>query len=264
MKRFIPLLLFIIYGVYYWISNQETVPYTGRTQLVELDRDQEAALGLQSYDMIMSKSDVVQRGDAVDLVRGIGRRIAIAAGPDDPGFEWEYNLVRSDQANAFALPGGKVAVYSGILPVVENADGLAVVMGHEIAHAIARHGAERMAMQKLVRIGQVAAGVTVMDMDAGQQRAIMGVLGAGAQFGLLLPFSRNHESEADYIGLIYLARACFDPREAPRLWQRMGAHSQGKAPPEWQSTHPASETRVRQFNQWMPEALEVYRQYCDS
>ena len=264
MKRFIPLILFIIYGVYYYTSNQETVPHTGRTQLVEMNRDQEAALGLQSYNTILSKSDVVEHGDAVDLVRGIGRRIAVAAASDDPGFEWEYNVIRSDQANAFALPGGKVAVYTGILPVVENADGLAVVMGHEIAHAIARHGAERMAMQKLVRLGQVAAGVSVMDMDAGQQRAIMGVLGAGAQFGLLLPFSRNHESEADYIGLIFLARACFDPTEAPKLWQRMGQHSQGKSPPEWQSTHPASETRIRQFNKWMPEALEVYRQHCNS
>jgi predicted Zn-dependent protease len=260
--RFIPLLLFIIYGVYYWVSNQETVPHTGRTQLVELNRDQESALGLQSYSMILAQSDVLQGGTAVDLVRGIGQRIAVAAAADDPGFDWEYNVIQSDQANAFALPGGKVAVYTGILPVVANADGLAVVMGHEIAHAIARHGAERMAMQKLVRIGQVAAGVSIMDMDAGQQRAVMGVLGAGAQFGLLLPFSRNHESEADYIGLVYLARACFDPREAPRLWRRMGEHSQGKAPPEWQSTHPASETRVRQFNEWMPEALDIYAQNC--
>ena len=260
--RLLPIILFAIYGIYYWFSHQETVPHTGRTQLVDMDRQQEAALGLQSYRQILSQSNVVPRGEVVDVVREIGQRIAAAAGEDDPGFQWEFNVIQSDQANAFALPGGKVAVYTGIIPVVENRDGLAVVMGHEIAHAIARHGAERMALQKLTQIGTMAAGMSMGDLSVQQQRMVMGALGAGAQFGMLLPFSRKHESEADYIGLKYLAKACFDPTEAPKLWQRMSQHNQGQRPPEWQSTHPSGETRIRQFEEWMAEAQEIYRQHC--
>jgi len=152
-------------------------------------------------------------------------------------------------------------VYSGILPIAENIDGLAVIMGHEIAHAIARHGAERMAHQKLMQFGQMAAGMALGGMDIGAQRAVMGAMGAGGQYGILLPFSRNHESEADYIGLIYAARACFDPREAPKLWDRMNANSEGRTD-EFASTHPSPETRIKQFEEWMPEALEVYNQNC--
>jgi predicted Zn-dependent protease len=148
-----------------------------------------------------------------------------------------------------------------LVPVAENVDGLAVVMGHEIAHAIARHGAERMAHQKLVQLGTLAAGMALSDMDAGTQQMVMGALGVGAQYGVLLPFSRDHESEADEMGLILMARACFDVTEAPRLWERMGRASRG-APAEFMSTHPSHETRIRQFEQWMPEALELKRQSC--
>lgn len=261
--RLLPIILFALYGLYYWFSHQEEVPLTGRKQLVDMNREQEMALGLQSYRQILSKEQVLSpNAEISQTVRRIGQRIQQAARPDDPGFDWEYNVVQSDQANAFALPGGKVAVYTGIIPIVQNEDGLAVVMGHEIAHAIARHGAERMAIQKLTKLGTLAAGMSVSSMDPGQQRMIMGALGAGAQFGVLLPFSRDHESEADYMGLIYLARACYDPTEAPKLWERMGQHSDGRSPAEWQSTHPSSETRIRQFEQWMPEALEIRRQHC--
>lgn len=259
--RLLPVILFAIYGLYYYFSNQEEVAITGRSQIVDMSREQEATLGLQSYRQILSREQVIGSGEQVNTIRMIGDRIAQAAAADDPGFNWEYNLVQSDQANAFALPGGKVAVYTGILPVAQNVDGLAVIMGHEIAHAIARHGAERMAYQKLTQLGTMAAGMSVSGMDRGQQQMVMAALGAGAKFGLLLPFSRDHESEADYIGLIYLARACFDPLEAPKLWERMGQQG-GQAPPEFMSTHPNSSTRVRQFEQWMPEALEIYAQNC--
>ncbi|MBM3788047.1 MAG: M48 family metallopeptidase [Acidobacteria bacterium] len=261
-RRVIPIVLFALYGIYYYFSNRETVPLTGRKQLVDLSRDQESALGLQSYQQILRQEHVVRSGEAVDLVKAIGAKISAVA--EDPGFRWEYNLIDSPQVNAFCLPGGKVAVYSGILPVAKNADGLAVIMGHEIAHAIARHGAERMAHQKLMQIGQMAVGVSVSDMDPAQQRAIMGALGVGAQFGVMLPFSRDHESEADYMGLIYVARACFDPREAPKLWQRMGQASGGKGPAQFMSTHPSHETRIRQFEEWMPEALKIRQDKCGS
>jgi predicted Zn-dependent protease len=251
--------LFGLYAAYYYFSNRQTVPLTGRKQLVDMSREQEAALGFQSYRQILASERIVQSGQAVDLVKGIGARISKVA--EDPGFQWEYNLVESGQANAFCLPGGKVAVYTGILPVAKNADGLAVVMGHEIAHAIARHGAERMAQEKLVRIGQMATGVAIGDMDPQTQHMIMGAFGLGAKFGMLLPFSREHESEADYMGLVYVARACFDPREAPKLWERMGQAS-GGAPSEFTSTHPSHSTRIRQFEQWMPEALKIRAESC--
>lgn len=258
--KLLPVLLFGLYAAYYYFSNQQTVPLTGRKQLVDISREQEASLGYQSYKQVLMRENVLRSGQSVDLVKSIGQRLAKVA--EDPGFEWEFNVIQSDQANAFCLPGGKVAVYTGILPVAKNENGLAAVMGHEIAHAIARHGAERMAHQKLVQLGTLAAGVAISDMDTAQQRAVMGALGVGAQFGVLRPFSRNHESEADYMGLIYAARACFDPREAPLLWERMGQASGGRGPAEWQSTHPSHETRIRQLNEWMPEALEVRKKSC--
>ncbi len=267
--RVLPLVLFGVFFLDYWATNREEVPLTGRTQLVDLSREQEMALGLQSYEKILSESRVVPQGEVVEVVREIGRRLAAVA--EDPGFhsadrrgrlEWEFNVIASDQANAFALPGGKVAVYTGLMPVAENADGLAVVMGHEIAHAIARHGAERMAHQKLVQYGSFAAQMAVGDMDLGTQQAVMAAFGVGARYGVMLPFSRDHESEADYMGLVYLARACFDPTEAPRLWQRMGRASAGRAPSEFMSTHPSHETRIRQFEEWMAEAQRIRAESC--
>jgi predicted Zn-dependent protease len=259
--RWIPVLLFAGYFAFYYFSHQETVPLTGRTQLVDISRQEEMQLGLQSWAEIESQSRLVHSGHNLDVIREVGARIAAAARDEDPGFDWEFNLIDSDQANAFCLPGGKVAFYTGILPIAENADGVAAIMGHEIAHAIARHGAERMAYQKLVQFGSMAASVAMGDMDFGTRRAVMGAMGAGGQYGILLPFSRKHESEADYIGLMYLARACFDPREAPRLWERMQQASSGGVA-EFSSTHPSLETRIQNFREWMPEALQVRAQYC--
>lgn len=264
--RLLPIVLFALYGVYYYFSHQSVVPLTGRKQLVDISHEQEMALGLQSYQQILANERVVDpKTREAEMVREIATRLIRAVHAldpkADPGFEWEANLIASEQANAFALPGGKIAVYTGLFPVAANADGLAVVMGHEIAHAIARHGAERMAYQKLTQIGSMAAGVAVGDMSPQTQRAVMGALGAGAKFGVLLPFSRDHESEADHMGLMFAAAACFDPREAPKLWQRMGA-SGGARPSEFASTHPSHETRIRQLNEWMPAALEVYAKFC--
>ncbi len=258
----LPILLFAAYFAYTYLFSREEVALTGRTQVVNMSRGEMASLGLQSYQQILSESNVVPAGELVDQVRSIGERLARAAVSDDPGFEWEFQVIDSPQANAFCLPGGKVAVYTGIIPVAETLDGLGIIMGHEIAHAIARHGAERMTHQRMVQFGTMAAGMALSEMDVGTQRAVMGALGVGAQYGVLLPFSREHESEADYMGLIYAARACFDPTEAPKLWERMGAASGGRAPAEFGSTHPSHETRIRQFEEWMPEALEIRRRNC--
>ena len=257
--RMFPLLAFALYLGFYYFHNTQRVPITGRKHLVDSSVQQDAALGLQSYQEILQQSQVVPSGPEVDLVKKVGNRLKTVV--EDPGFSWEFTLIQSPQVNAFCLPGGKVAVYTGILPIVQNENGLAVVMGHEIAHAIARHGAERMAQRKLVELGTVAVGVAASNMDPTKRAAVMGALGVGAQYGILLPFSREHESEADYMGLIYVARACYDPTEAPRLWQRMSAQSKG-TPSEFASTHPSNATRIQQFERWMPEALAIREKSC--
>lgn len=259
--RWIPILLFAGYFAFYYFSNQQEVPLTGRTQLVDMNRTEEIQLGLQSWQQIQRDSQLVHSGQNLRNIQEVGEHIAAAAAAEDPGFDWEFNLIQSDQANAFCLPGGKVAFYTGILPIAENIDGVATIMGHEIAHAIARHGAERMAYQKLVQFGTMAASMALGDLDIGTQRAVMGAMGIGSQYGVLLPFSRKHESEADYIGLMYLARACYDPREAPKLWERM-QEATGGGRSEFASTHPSPKTRIEQFKQWMPEALKIREQYC--
>jgi metalloendopeptidase OMA1, mitochondrial len=261
-RRFkvLPLIIFAIFAVFYYFSNQNTVPITGRSQLVDMSLQDEAALGYQAYAEIMSQSDVVPSGPEVERIRSIGERLKAVI--DDPGFEWEFNLVNSEQANAFCLPGGKVAVYTGILPIAQNDDGLAIVMAHEISHAIARHGAERMAQERLAQFGQLAVGMSVSDMDEGSRRAVLGAFGLGTQFGILLPFSRTHEEEADYMGLIYAARACFNPEEAPKVWERMTSSRQGGTPPAFLSTHPSDEKRIENFGKWMPQALEERAKFC--
>lgn len=265
------MLLFAIGAGVYYFANQETVPVTGRKQLRTMTVDQEMQLGLQSYRQILNdnRQNLVTSGEAYNVIQKIGKDIAEAAGepmgnsnkPLDPGFQWAFNLIRSNQANAFALPGGYTAVYSGLLPIAENEDGLAVVMGHEVAHALAHHGAERMAQQNMQRIVGAGVSISAGGMDAGAQRTVMGVFGGISQYGYALPFSRKHESEADYIGLLLMAKACYDPREAPKLWERMGAQA-GATPPEFQSTHPSPQTRVNDFKRWMPEAIAVYNESC--
>ncbi|MBL4854061.1 MAG: M48 family metallopeptidase [Robiginitomaculum sp.] len=256
------MLVFAVGAAGYYFANQKEVPFTGRTQLRTMKPAAEMQLGLQSYKQILSDSQVRTRGPIVDKVREIGADIARAAGPEDPGFEWAFNVIDSNQVNAFALPGGYTAIYTGIIPVAANDDGLAAIMGHEVAHALARHGAERMAQQNMQRI--VGAGVSLGagGMDMGAQRAVMGVFGGISKYGFALPFSRSHESEADYIGLILMARACYDPREAPRLWDRMKQASGGGAPPEFQSTHPSPETRIADFQKNMPMAIKIYNERC--
>jgi predicted Zn-dependent protease len=272
------LVLFAGYLGYYWLSHRQEAAFTGRTQMVDTTMDQEVALGLQGFQQILAESQVVREGEAVNEVREVARRL-IDAGPKleqhlattrgvsavTPWdqFEWEVAVIDSEQANAFCLPGGKMAVYTGILPIAQNDDALAAIMGHEIAHAILRHGAERMAQQKLVQIGAVAAGMSTSDMDPRQRQMLMAAIGVGTQYGVMLPFSRNHESEADYVGLMLASAACFNPAESIGLWQRMGANSAGKAPPEFMSTHPSSDTRIQQLQGWMDEANQIRAQFCE-
>lgn len=265
--RWLPIVLGLVAAGFVALRGCQEGPF-GRNQIVGMNAEQEARLGAQAFQQVLQESDVVREGPAVEAVRKIGRRLAEAAERDDvlqaiglarQRFEWEFRVVRSPQVNAFCLPGGKVVVYTGILPVAKSEAGLATVMGHEIGHALAHHGAERMAQQQLVQIGQMAAAGSIDGLDIQQQRQLFAVLGAGSKFGVLLPFSRKHESEADHIGLFLMAAAGYDPREAATFWERMDEKSGGKSPPEFASTHPGHETRVQNIRGWMDEALPFYQ-----
>src|SRR5262245_14138708 len=192
---------------------------TGERHRVAISTEQETALGLDAYQQVLSQSRVVQSGAEVDLVKRVASRLAKSTGEQGAAFDWEVSLVESDQQNAFCLPGGKIVVYTGILPIAKSEAGLAAVMGHEMAHATSRHAAQRMFRQQMAQTALMGAQGSMAGMDDETRRQIMGALGAGAQYGIILPFSRDHENEADQIGLHYMARAGYDPREAVAFWQ---------------------------------------------
>jgi predicted Zn-dependent protease len=240
----------------------------GRNQVIAIGPEEEKALGLQAFQQVLAESNVMSRGAIVEAVTRVARRLADASndevfrqaiGLEAQEFDWDFRVVESDQINAFCLPGGKVVVYTGILPVAQTEEGLATVVGHEIGHAIARHAAERMAQTQVVQMLQQGVAVSMADMHPQQVQQVMGLLGVGSQVGILLPFSRNHESEADHIGILLMSRAGYDPREASRFWVRMQeATSSQERPPEFLSTHPNSERRAADLQAWLPEALPIY------
>jgi predicted Zn-dependent protease len=217
-------------------------------------------MGVQAYQQILKKEKVSTNPEHNALVQRVGRRIAEATGRKD--YQWEFKVIENDKMiNAFALPGGKVAVYTGILPVTRDEAGLAAVMGHEVAHAIARHGGERVSQGLLVQVGLGVVQAALGSQDPATTKQVATLLGAGAAVGLILPFSRSQESEADRLGMIYMAKAGYDPHAARDLWVRMGQASKGQQkPPEFLSTHPANQTRIRQIEAWMPEAMRYYDQ----
>jgi metalloendopeptidase OMA1, mitochondrial len=262
LSRFvIPAILAAAAAGYLWFTAEEQeVPITGRTQRVNLTDQQQEQLGAQVYQQTLQESAgvIVASGPEYEMVQRVADRIASVGAEDKPEFEWEFALIDHPQANAFCLPGGKIVVYTGILPVAKTEAGLATVVGHEVAHATAEHGAERIFQQQLTQtaVQIVAAGSAETQQ---QYEQIAGLLGAGAQVGLTLPWGRDQESEADHIGLIYMARAGYDPAEAVGFWQRMErAHRDQPQPPEYLGTHPSSETRIEQIRGWLPEAQAEY------
>ena len=215
-------------------------------------------MGLQAYREILKKSPISRDPAVNDMVTRVGTRIAAATGRTD--YAWEFKVIDDKQINAFALPGGKVAVYIGLLPVARDDAGLAAVLGHEISHVIARHGGERISQGLLVQAGLTATMAALSRGDPQTVRSVGSLLGAGAAVGLILPWSRQQESEADHLGLIFMAKAGYDPHAALDLWRRMAEASRGSGrPPEFLSTHPSDVTRIRQIEQWMPEALPHYQ-----
>ncbi len=238
-----------------------TAPVTGRQQLILISPSQETEMGLKSYREILSKSKLSQDKKIIDRVNEVGWDIARVTSRDYPiarDYKWEFNVIEDEKTvNAFALPGGKIAVYTGILKYTRDEAGLATVIGHEVGHALARHGAERMSEYLLTQLGAVALNVAIADQSPETARAINVAYGVGATVGVLLPHSRGQESEADRIGLVLMAKAGYDPREAIGFWQRM-AKGDGRKPPPFLSTHPADEKRIAQIEHWIPEALAFY------
>ncbi len=235
-----------------------TVPYTNRSQFVMVDAAQENSMGAAAYKQVLAKETLSKNAAAVSIVREVGERIARAA--NRPDFQWEFNVIEKDEANAWALPGGKVAVYTGLFPIAKDTAGLAAVMGHEVAHVLAHHGAERQSQGVLAEMGGVLLGVglSTQGMSPGAVNAAMQVYGAGAAVGIMLPFSREHESEADHIGMILMAKAGYDPEAALQLWRRFESAG-GAAPPEFLSTHPNPSTRQEDIQKWLPEARGYLR-----
>lgn len=257
--RIIPIIIAALVMAWQFMGAERfTNPETGRTARLGMTPEQEQALGAQAFQQVLSQSPTLDSGPEVELVRRVAARLAAVIGDADEGFQWEVAVVRDPQANAFCLPGGKICVFTGILPVAKTEAGLAAIMGHEMAHATCHHGAERVFKQNMTQTAMMGLQGSMGGMDIQQQRMLMGLIGAGAQYGVMLPFSRDHELEADRLGLRYMARAGYDPREAIGLWQRMGEASQGGQPPEFASTHPAHETRIQRIESWLPEVMPEY------
>ena len=244
-------------------SATKIVNEAGRTARLGLSSQQELALGAQAYRQVLSESRTITSGADFEMVKRCADRLTAATGDAGKNFQWAVSLVQSDQVNAFCLPGGKIVVYTGILPVAQGEAGLAVVMGHELSHATLHHGAERVLQEKEKNTLLSGVSFSLGDMDYSQRRQLMGLIGAGAQLGFTLPFSRDHESEADSMGLKYMARAGYDPREGIRFWQRMTAQAGKGAPPQFLSDHPAHETRIERLKKELPRALEIYQSAKD-
>lgn len=264
--RLLPILMGLAAIGWIAIKGCQQGPF-GRQQIVGMNAQEEQALGLQAFQETLSEARVVRGGMEAAEVKAVAERLIAAT--SNPMFleatqqkpqkmNWAVEVVDSKEINAFCLPGGKMVVYTGILPVAENDAGLATVLGHEIAHALAHHGAERMAQSQMANIALQSANGSISDMDPAQRQGILQALNAGAKYGIL-SYSRKHESEADHMGLLLMSAAGFDPQESVQFWERMAkATGNGPRPPEFMSTHPSHGTRIADLQSWMPDAMKIY------
>ncbi len=255
-----------IFSMLLFIIVCSTVPITGRKQLSLISDNEMLGMSYQQYDEFLKTNKISSNAQETQMVKNVGERIQKAVekfyaqkgmSQELSDYRWEFNLIESDEVNAWCMPGGKVVIYTGILPITKTETGLAVVMGHEIAHAIARHGNERMSQQLVAQMGGMALSAALQNKPEQTQSLWMGVYGIGAQVGVLLPYSRTHESEADHLGLIFMAMAGYNPSESISFWQRMAEGKSG-APPEFLSTHPSDETRINNLRNLLPEAMTYY------
>lgn len=261
-KTLIPLLLAIC------LSACTTVPITGRQQLNIVPMSSMLSMSFQQYDQFLREHPLSADAEKTAMVRRVGENISRAVeqylidnnlSAELKNYSWEFNLVESEEINAWCMPGGKVVFYTGILPLTRNENGLAVVMGHEIAHAVAKHGNERMSQGLLAQFGGIALTEALRTKPAATQQLWLAVYGLGAQVGLILPYSRLHEYEADRLGLIFMAMAGYDPNAAIGFWQRMAAQKGGASPPEFLSTHPSDQKRIESIRSLIPEAMQYYK-----
>jgi metalloendopeptidase OMA1, mitochondrial len=239
------------------ITGCTTVPVTGRHELNFVSADQEMTLGLSSFDQLKKDTPVNHEPGVNAMVQQVGKRIAEVAGKDLPNAQWEFVVFESKEANAFCLPGGKVGVYTGLLPITRTEAGLATVLGHEIGHAVAHHGASRMSQEELTQAFGQALDSSLSASDPKVRSMVSVAYGVGSKVGIELPYSRAQESEADHIGLIYMARGGYDPKEAVVFWQHFAEFNQqqgGKNAPTLLRTHPVDAVRIKQLQQWLPEA----------
>ncbi|MEE9431499.1 MAG: M48 family metallopeptidase [Melioribacteraceae bacterium] len=254
--------------LFLFIVSCSTVPVTGRKQLSLIPSSQMMSMSYQQYDTFLKEHPPSKDQKQTAMIKTVGRKIQKSVeqyfkqkkmSEHLKGYNWEFNLVDSKDVNAWCMPGGKVVFYTGILPICKDEAGVAVVMGHEIAHAIAEHGGERMSTGLLTQLGGMGLALALQNKPQQTQQLWMTAFGIGAQVGVMLPFSRLHESEADHLGLIFMAMAGYNPRIAPEFWKRMAANKGGQAPPEFLSTHPSDQTRINDLNKLMPEALQYYK-----
>jgi len=251
------------------LSSCSQVEITGRKQFNLVPDVLMNSMSFQSYGEFISQNKLSTNTQQTQMVKRVGGRIQKAIEQYCTenclkdrlkGYEWEFNLVDDPNINAWAMPGGKVVIYTGLLSITQTEAGLAVVMGHEIAHAFARHGSERMTQGLIVEMGGMALSKALANSPEQTQNLFMRSYGIGTQYGILLPYSRKHESEADHLGLIFMAMAGYNPNEAIGFWERMVAAKKGPAPPELLSTHPADSTRIKNIEKLMPEAMKYYKQ----
>lgn len=250
------------------IAACSKVAITGRRQLALIPNAALLPMSFDQYNQFLASNPISTNQEQSQVVKRVGTRIQQAVeaymaennmSDELDGFQWEFNLVDDPTVNAWAMPGGKIVFYTGILPMTLNEDGLAVVMGHEIAHVIAGHGNERMTQGLLAQAGQVALSVYMRDKPEATQQMMMQAYGAGAQVGVMLPFSRLHERESDRLGMIFMAMAGYDVNEAPRVWERMSAASGGQSPPQFLSSHPSPQSRIEDTKAFIPEAMKYYK-----
>jgi predicted Zn-dependent protease len=262
LLRFLPLPVLLI------LCSCQTVPITERGQLSLIPAQQIHAMSLDAYSKFKSENQAVKGTAEAQMVERVGVRIQDAVrvyleqnnlSERISGYEWEFNLFKDDSANAWAMPGGKVAVYTGILPITRDEEGLAVVMAHEIAHVVAAHGNERMSHAVLTQLGGIALQTALSQKPALTQQLFMAAFGVGTQVGVLLPYSRLQEREADHLGLIFMAIAGYNPEAAIGFWQRMTQEKKGASAPGFLSTHPSDEERIQNIRELIPDAMKFYR-----
>jgi predicted Zn-dependent protease len=258
----------VIFGTILLFLSCATNPFTGKKTMALVPNSQLFPTSFQQYDQFLGEHKIVKGTADAEMIVRVGQRIAVAAerwltANGKPGYltdyKWEYNLVDDKTVNAWAMPGGKVVFYTGILPIANGETGVAVIMGHEVAHALANHGQQRMSAGMLQQIGALAGNIAIN--DANSRNVFNQAYGVGSSVGVMLPFSRFHESEADKIGLTLMAIAGYNPDEAPELWKRMNANSNGQAPPEILSTHPSNDTRIAELTRLAPSAKAEARKF---